>query len=220
MGHLLLPVNDPDLVERVDGRTKAAVNAEDIFLNDSRQGQVVEDFRAISPDVDAPVLPKTLVVEAVDLRDLAGLVVATDESDAVGVPDLGAEYRRGVGLVGQTCVNKGGNRKEVSHLQSEQQQERLHAVISPIHKVPKKEVVAVGTLPSDLEELDKVVELTVYVPAYGHGGVDFLNVGLVDEDLAGEEAEGLYFGLFEVLAALEAGDLLGDGGLEERGGER
>ena len=40
------------------------------------------------PHIRAAVLPKALVVKAVDLRDLARLVVATDQPHTLRVPHL------------------------------------------------------------------------------------------------------------------------------------
>ena len=53
------------------------MHAEDLVVDDRRQRQKVKHFCTIFPDVDAPVLPLALVVEAVDLRDLPRLVVAS-----------------------------------------------------------------------------------------------------------------------------------------------
>ena len=73
-----------------------------------------------------------------DLRDLARLVVAPDERDAV----------------------------RVAHLEREQQQERLDAVEAAVDKVAHEEVVRVGHVAAHLEQLLQVVELAVDVPAY------------------------------------------------------
>ena len=86
--HLLLAVDGADLVERVDGRAQAPVDAEDAVVDDGRQAQEVEDLRAVLPDVHGTVLSQALVVEAVDLRDLAALVVAADQRDALRVANL------------------------------------------------------------------------------------------------------------------------------------
>ena len=64
------------------------MDAEHLVLDDSGQRQEVEDLGAVPPHVHAAVLPQTLVVEAVHLRDLSALVVAADEGDAVGVAHL------------------------------------------------------------------------------------------------------------------------------------
>ena len=76
------------LVKGVDGGREASVHAEDLVVDHRRQTEVVEDLGAVAPHVHRAVLPQTLVVEAVDLRDLPRLVVAADEGNAVGITHL------------------------------------------------------------------------------------------------------------------------------------
>ena len=66
-----------------------------LSVNDGGEAEEVEDLCAVPPDGDAAVLPETLLVEAVHLRDLAGLVVAADQSDAVRVANLAVAGRGG-----------------------------------------------------------------------------------------------------------------------------
>ena len=91
MGHLLEPVQRPDVVEGVDGGAEAAVEAEDLPVDERREGQVVEEVGEVLPHVGVAVLAQALVVEAVDLRDLPGLVVAAEDSDAFAETDLKKE---------------------------------------------------------------------------------------------------------------------------------
>lgn len=71
-------------------------------------------------------------------------MVATDEGDAIGIADL----------------------------EGQQEEEGLDGVVAPIDKVTEEQVILVGTLASDLEQLDEVVELPVDVAAYLFGGRD------------------------------------------------
>ena len=59
--------------------------------DESAEGQVVEYFAAVAPDVGGAVFADAFVVEAVDGGDLAGFVVAADEGDAVWVAHFEAE---------------------------------------------------------------------------------------------------------------------------------
>ena len=59
--------------------------------DEGAEGEVVEDFAAVAPDVCAAVFAQTLVVEPVDGGDLPRLVVPADQRYAVGVADLEAE---------------------------------------------------------------------------------------------------------------------------------
>mmetsp|Transcript_48227 Transcript_48227/g.114762 ORF Transcript_48227/g.114762 Transcript_48227/m.114762 type:complete len:205 (+) Transcript_48227:163-777(+) len=79
----LLHVLDP-----VQRRRKAAVGAEDGVVDNRGEGEVVEEVGEALPYVRAAVLADALVVEAVDLGDLARLVVSAQDRDPVRVPEL------------------------------------------------------------------------------------------------------------------------------------
>ena len=83
------------------------------------------------------VLLQALIVKAVDLGDLPRLVVAADERHAL----------------------------RVAHLEREQQQEGLDRIKAAVDKVAHEEVVRLGHVATDLEELLQVVELAVDVAA-------------------------------------------------------
>ena len=59
--------------------------AEHTPIDDGGKGKKVEDLASGFPDGGIAVLLHAFFVEAVDLGDLARLVVAADEGDAVGV---------------------------------------------------------------------------------------------------------------------------------------
>ena len=102
-----------------------------------------------------------LTVEAVDLGDLPGLVVAAQEGDPVGV----------------LC------------LQREEAGEGLEGEVAAVDKVPEEDVVGVRDLAAGAEELLEVVELAVDVSAHRHRRRDRLHVGLLQEDVADDVAE-------------------------------
>ena len=89
------------------------------------------------------------------LGDLPALVVAPQDGDAI--PE--------------------------ANLQRHQQRHRLHAVVSPIHEVPHKQVVGVRRVAPDAEKLDQVMELPVDVPADRDRALHRLHVALLDQDL-------------------------------------
>ncbi len=91
MGHFLFPVDDPYLVQGVDAGTESPVNGEDLVLDDGREGEIIEDLGAVSPNVDAAVFAEALIVKSVHLGDLAGFVISADEGDAIGVADFEGE---------------------------------------------------------------------------------------------------------------------------------
>lgn len=89
--NFLDPIEGANVVESVDRGTQTAVKAEDLVLDEGGEGKVVKKVGEIFPDVGVAVLAQTLVVEPVDLGDLAGLVVATKDGDTLRVTDFEAD---------------------------------------------------------------------------------------------------------------------------------
>ena len=83
MRDLLRARHNPNLIQRADLRAQAAVHAQHAAVDDGGEGEEVEDLAARLPDAGVAVLLLALFVEAVDLGDLAGFVVAADEGDLV-----------------------------------------------------------------------------------------------------------------------------------------
>jgi len=149
--NFLEAIEGPDVVEGVDGGAETPVEAEDLPVNQSRQRQVVEQIREVLPHVGIAILPQALVVEAVHLRDLATLVVASQDGYSVFVTDF----------------------------QSDEKSDGLHRIIASIHVVTHEQVIRIGTPTAYLEQLHEVMELAMDVAAHGDGTSDFLHVGLL-----------------------------------------
>ena len=113
------------------------MHTEDLVVNDCSEGQVVEHFSAIAPNVNGAVLAQALVIKAVDLCDLTRLVISSNQ----------------------------GNTLRVSHLEGQQQEEGLYGVVASVDEVTHEEVVGIWALTTDLEELHQVVELSVDITA-------------------------------------------------------
>ena len=93
MGHLLDPVQGPDVIQGVDARGQATVKAEDLVLDESGQGEKVKEVCEVLPHVGIAIFPKTLIVETVDLGDLSRFVVSSEDSDALGVSDFESDEK-------------------------------------------------------------------------------------------------------------------------------
>jgi len=85
VGDLLSASNDTDLVNGADFRTEPTVDAENFAVNDGAEDEEVEDLATGFPDGGVAVFLLAFFVETVYLGDLARLVVAADDGDAVGV---------------------------------------------------------------------------------------------------------------------------------------
>ena len=64
------------------------MKTEDLVVDQGGKGEVVEEIGEVLPDICVAVLAQALVVEAVDLGDLTGLVVAAEDGDALWVANL------------------------------------------------------------------------------------------------------------------------------------
>ena len=68
-------------------------------------------------------------------------------------------------------------------LQRDEERDRLHAVVAPVHVVPHEQVVGVRRLASDPEQLHQVVELSMNVSAHSHRTLHGLDIALFGQDL-------------------------------------
>lgn len=99
------------------------MDAQNFVVNQGADAKVVKDVRAKFPDFCVSVLFETLIVEAVDLGDRPGFVVAPDEGDTVRVPDF------------QSYLNK----------------KCLKGIVTPVDVVSKENVIFLGGPASTLE---------------------------------------------------------------------
>src|SRR5947209_3571539 len=88
MRHLLNPVQTPDVVQRINTRAQSAVQAKDLVVNQGGEGEVVEEIGKVFPHICIAVLAQALVIEAVDLGDLARFMIAAEDRYAGGIADF------------------------------------------------------------------------------------------------------------------------------------
>jgi len=148
------------------------VQTEDLVVDEGRQRQEVEQVCEVLPHVGVAVLAQALIVEAVNLRDLARLVVAAQDSDAAGIADL----------------------------ERDQQSHGLDGEVAAVNVVAHEEVVGVRVGASDLEQLHQVVELAVDVAAYRHRALYWLNIALVLQHFPRLLAQSAHLVLGQLLA--------------------
>jgi hypothetical protein len=70
-------IDNTDLVDGLDIRREATVDAEDLALDDCRKGKVIEYIGDVLPDVAVSILSLAFVKESVELGGLSGFVVSS-----------------------------------------------------------------------------------------------------------------------------------------------
>jgi hypothetical protein len=88
MGHFLDAIKRSDVVKGIDGRAQSAVKTEDLVFDESSEGKVVEEVGEVFPHISVAIFAEAFVIEAVDLCDLSGLVVATENGNTLWVTNL------------------------------------------------------------------------------------------------------------------------------------
>ena len=130
------------------------METENLPLNNSGHGDIIEQICEHLPDLLAPEFLKALLVEAIDLGNSSGFVVASGEVDTFGVPDF-------------ECHKQGDG---------------LNGVVASIDEISHEEVVGEGHISADREEFDKIMQLPMDIPADGNRGLDRYGVAFFRED--------------------------------------
>jgi hypothetical protein len=84
----LYAVECSDVVKSIDARGETSVEAEYLVVDKGSEGEVIEEVGEVLPYAGVAVLSETLIVKAVDLGNLAGFVVASEDGDALRVSDF------------------------------------------------------------------------------------------------------------------------------------
>ena len=148
------PKNLVNLLQVIQLGRQAAVDAEDLVVDDSRDRETVEALNKLLPELQR-VASLALVVEAIDPVDGAALVVATEEEEVLGVLDL----------VGQ------------------EETDDFEVLLASVDVVSQEEVVRLRREVANLEDSEQIDVLAVDVACDDEGHVEFQQVWLADEDL-------------------------------------
>jgi len=100
------------------------MKAEYLVINQGSQGQEIKQVGEIPPDVCVAVFSKAFVVEAIHLGDLAGLVVAAEDGDAV----------------------------PIAKFEGDEEGDGFDGVVATVDVVAHEEVVGVGGVATDAEQ--------------------------------------------------------------------
>jgi len=122
-----------------------------LAFDESCDGEVIKEVGEVLPNIRCPVLPQALIIKPIHLGNLSRLMVPPQNSDPGRVTDFE------------------GNEEAHS----------LNRVEASIHVISHEQVVGLGQIPANPEELNQIMELAVHVPAHRHRAAHRLHIGLI-----------------------------------------
>ena len=124
------------------------MQTENLLFDDCCKRQVVKELSELLPDLSIAVLSKTLIVEAIDLCNLATFVIASEDREPFREP----------------------------YFECNEQSHSLYRVISSVNVITHEQVVSLRWLSTNLEELTEIMELSVDITTNGHWSWHCLHV--------------------------------------------
>lgn len=135
MGNLLGASHHANLIDGPNLGAQTTVHTKNLAIHNGGENEEIKHLTACFPYRRIAVLLLTLLVEAIDLGDLSGLVVATNENDAVRVP--GCALVMGASMKG---------RDGLLSLEAHQQRKCLQAEVASVDKVAQEDEAGIGVL--------------------------------------------------------------------------
>jgi hypothetical protein len=90
MRDFLDTIEGADVIKGVDGWAETSVEAENLILDEGCEREVIEEVRKILPDVGVAVFPQTLIIEAIDLCNLARFVISAKNGNSLRISNFEA----------------------------------------------------------------------------------------------------------------------------------
>lgn len=125
------------------------MHSKDTIVNDGCKAHVVKEFTTVPPYIGISKLADTLVIEPVNLCDLAAFMVSTDQSYPIRISHL---------------QNINANFYIFVYFEGEEEEEGLDTVETTVHKVTQEQVVSGRTFPTHFEQFLQVPELSMDIP--------------------------------------------------------
>jgi len=154
--NFLYTIEGSDVIKGVDAGGETSVEAEDLVVDQGSEGKVVEEIGEVLPYVGIAVFSKALIIKPIDLCDLAGLVVATEDGDALRISNF-QSHKESDGFNGIVTSINIIALSDVS---------RFNAGIC-LGRLTHEQIIRVWIWPANSEQLHQVMELTMDVSAYG-----------------------------------------------------
>ena len=152
MGHLLHAIQLANLVKGVDAWRQTTVQAEDLVLNHSGKGKVVEQLSEDLPHVGVSVFAEALIVETIPIDTHVRDTRYDRVCRGTSLSDWEESVYLHLGdLAGFVVSAQNSNAILVAHLEGYKQGDGFHGVVAAIDVVSHEEVVGVGKLAANLE---------------------------------------------------------------------
>lgn len=74
------------------------MDTEDLLVDECSQWKEVHDLRAVAPHIHRAILAQAFIIETIHLGDLTTLMIASNQGNVLGVPNLEGEKE-------QECLN-------------------------------------------------------------------------------------------------------------------
>lgn len=140
MGNLSKTINNLDLIDRMYRWRQATVNTENLVIYHDAECKEIKHVCEVVPDVGVTILARAFSVEAIRLCYASRFMVSSNEIDSMRVSEFQA--------------NKQGN--------------SLDAKEATIDVVAQEKIICVWTEAANLEDLNHIKELPVYVANYSN----------------------------------------------------
>lgn len=160
MWNFLYAIESPNVIEGIDAWGETTVKAEDLIIDQSGQGKVIEEIGEIFPNVGIAVFSETLVIETVHLGDLTRFMISSEDSDSARVSDF-QSYKKGHSL--NRVITSINVITYIERLESRSNSGRVSGVYGQEHT--HEEVVGIWIWSTNSEQLHQVMKLTMNISA-------------------------------------------------------
>ena len=150
------------------------MDAENLVVDHHAQSQEVEHVGEVVPHVGVAVLAGAFGVKAIRLGNAAGLMIASDQVDSVGIPKFQAHQKRDGLDAEQTAIDV------IACFASASRSRQSCAAMTP-GPLTEKQVVCIRAEAANLEDLDHVKELAMDIPDDGDRSSNVHHIALFHE---------------------------------------
>jgi hypothetical protein len=94
MWNFLFSIYRSYLIQGINRRAQPSMHTENFVVDDGRQSQIIKYTCTVPPHVYRAVLPKTLIIEPIDLCYLSALVISSYQRNSFGVTNFQSKQKQ------------------------------------------------------------------------------------------------------------------------------